>query len=187
MTLGGTLLKLLYMLPLKWYYSKPLMHVRGGLISDVGGGSGLLARLLIEERRARDVVVIDPFLGLLKRGRGVRGVHPVAGVAEKLPLRDGSLDGVVINDALHHFSEPDRALSEAFRVLKCGFPIYIFDFDLASLPVKLLRLLERIMGFPGNFMTLDTLISKLQFTRFKRIYDERGLLGSLAVKAEKIC
>lgn len=40
--------------------------------------------------------------------------------ADALPFPDGSFDGVVNNYGMPHFPEPDRAIAEAFRVLKPG-------------------------------------------------------------------
>lgn len=40
--------------------------------------------------------------------------------AEDLPFPDSAFDGVVINFGVHHFPFPQRALSEAYRVLRAG-------------------------------------------------------------------
>ena len=40
--------------------------------------------------------------------------------AEELPFADGSFDVVLINFGVLHFPDPDKALAEAYRVLKLG-------------------------------------------------------------------
>jgi SAM-dependent methyltransferase len=42
------------------------------------------------------------------------------GDAQNLPFADLSFDRVLANFALLHLSDPERAMAEAFRVLKCG-------------------------------------------------------------------
>ena len=42
------------------------------------------------------------------------------GDAQNLPFADGSFDRVVANFALLHLADPERAMSEAYRVLKAG-------------------------------------------------------------------
>ena len=42
------------------------------------------------------------------------------GDAENLPFGDGSFDGVICNFGFLHFADPDKAIAEAFRVLRPG-------------------------------------------------------------------
>ena len=64
--------------------------------------------------------------------RGQANPHPrvqwLEGTAERLPLRDGSVDGVVSTLAIHHFSDLKRSLHEMDRVAGTG-PIILFTFD----------------------------------------------------------
>jgi SAM-dependent methyltransferase len=43
-----------------------------------------------------------------------------SGDAEHLPFADAEFDGAVTRAALHHFADPQRAISEMFRVLRPG-------------------------------------------------------------------
>lgn len=82
-----------------------------GVVLDVGCGDGYYARLL--EARGAEVVCLDPLAERLK----VRGVsHVVAGVAEHLPFRSGSVDYSLAMFSLRDFMDKARGLHELKRV-----------------------------------------------------------------------
>lgn len=90
----------------------------GRVVADVAAGTGKLTRLLRPSGAA--VVAVEPVLemaGVLRRA--VAGVPVARGLAERLPLRDGSVDAVLVAEAFHWFSV-DGALAEFRRVLRPG-------------------------------------------------------------------
>ena len=50
--------------------------------------------------------------------RQVTNVEWKKGDLSRLPLRDASLDVALLSQALHHASDPERAIAEAVRVLR---------------------------------------------------------------------
>jgi SAM-dependent methyltransferase len=88
--------------PLLDQYPRP--HV------EIGVGTGRLAQALAVDYG------VDPSVGALARA-GRRGVVPIAGVAEELPLRSGAVGGVLIAFTLCFVQSPLRSLIEARRVL----------------------------------------------------------------------
>ncbi|GAB4290686.1 MAG: hypothetical protein Kow0090_03840 [Myxococcota bacterium] len=81
----------------------------------LGGGSiGEGISLLIDESR---IELIESDIALSERNSLVCDAH-------RVPFRDGSLDGVVIQAVLEHLIEPRRAVSEIYRVLKSGGLVY---------------------------------------------------------------
>jgi ubiquinone/menaquinone biosynthesis C-methylase UbiE len=93
-------------------------------VLEVGCGTGHWVSLLSE--RGHGVVGIDRSTGMLERARqkvGRAGI--LLATAEAVPLRDGSVERVLIVNALHHFTEPARAIREARRVLAPGGKILI--------------------------------------------------------------
>jgi ubiquinone/menaquinone biosynthesis C-methylase UbiE len=59
--------------------------------------------------------------------RGVANVDWVLGDAEELPFPDASFEIWIARAAPHHFHHLDRALAEAFRVLKPGGKAVVID------------------------------------------------------------
>jgi len=56
-------------------------------------------------------------------------IAPTAGVgvvgdAHRLPFRDGSVDGLLIQGVLEHVLDPEQIVGEIFRVLKPGAPVF---------------------------------------------------------------
>lgn len=118
-------------------------------VVEVGGGTGRAAREV-------DATVLDPARGMLERAR-VRGLETVQGSATDLPHPDGSLDAVLIVDALHHFPDHDRCLSEAERVLAPGGVLVVREFDASTTRGRLLELGERLVGFDSRFYSAEEL------------------------------
>jgi SAM-dependent methyltransferase len=87
-------------------------------VLDLGAGTGKLTRVLAE--RYRDVTAVEPLANMRAMlERVVPGVTALAGSAERIPLDDGSVDGVFAAQAFHWFDKP-VALPEIARVLRPG-------------------------------------------------------------------
>jgi SAM-dependent methyltransferase len=87
-------------------------------VLDLGAGTGKLTRVLAE--RYRDVTAVEPLANMRAMlERVVPGVTALAGSAERIPLDDGSVDGVFAAQAFHWFDKP-VALPEIVRVLRPG-------------------------------------------------------------------
>jgi SAM-dependent methyltransferase len=82
-------------------------------VVDLAAGTGKLTRLLPGR-----VLGVEPIQGMRSQFvAALPGAPLVAGVAEAIPLRDGSVDAVTVAQAFHWF-ETDRALGEIRRVLR---------------------------------------------------------------------
>lgn len=87
-------------------------------VLDLGAGTGKLTGVLL--RHVTDVVAVEPDAAMLDQLRHrVPGVRAMAGSAEGIPLPDGSVDAILIGQALHWF-DLDRAIPEMTRVLTPG-------------------------------------------------------------------
>ena len=95
-------------------------------IADLGCGSGVFAELL--RREGYVVVGFDISARLVALGRTkYPGLDLIEGDAEKLPLENESLDGVLLSGLLHHFPDATRLIREVHRVLKTGGRFVGFD------------------------------------------------------------
>lgn len=100
-------------------------------IADLGAGEGLVSQLLAQ--RAQQVWCIDNSPRMVEVGTELAAKNNLANLAyklgdiEKVPLADHSVDLAILSQALHHAQHPQRAVDEAFRILKPGGQILILD------------------------------------------------------------
>lgn len=90
----------------------------GSRVADVGAGTGL-GTALLHARGAR-VAAVEPGDGMAAQfRRTLPGVPLVRGDGDHLPLRSGSCDLVTYAQAWH-WTDPERSVPEARRVLRPG-------------------------------------------------------------------
>jgi SAM-dependent methyltransferase len=90
----------------------------GSRVVEVGAGTGLFTRLLLDTGAA--VVATDPVPEMLAHlASTLPGAGTAVATAEALPIADGSVDAVICATAFHWFATP-QALAEFRRVLKPG-------------------------------------------------------------------
>ena len=149
-----------------------LPNLRGKII-DVGAGTGLLARLLVEKFPTIDITAIDlapGMVALAQKNRPHKKIHYLVADGENLPFNDKTFDYVVSN-ASYQWMEPALAFSEAARVLKPGGQFYFTTFG----PKTLIEL--KTAGWPVNqFCSQAELKTELK-KHFKQVQ-----LGSIAIK-----
>jgi ArsR family transcriptional regulator len=100
-------------------------------IADLGAGEGTFSQLLA--RRAKRVIAIDnsekmvEYGADLARKHGVENLDYRQGDLEAVPIEDGSVDLAFFSQSLHHAQHPERAVAEAWRILKPGGRIVVLD------------------------------------------------------------
>lgn len=87
-----------------------------GVGAEVGAGTCVFPPLL---SRGREIVCLEPSLGMLGLGRG-RCLHPVAGTAEEPPVRPSSLDFAYMVTVLEFLEDPLKAVQAVRGLLKRG-------------------------------------------------------------------
>jgi ArsR family transcriptional regulator len=100
-------------------------------IADLGAGEGAFSLLLAQ--RASKVIAVDTSEKMLDVGReqalrvGVANIEFRLGDMEEVPIEDASVDLVFFSQSLHHALHPDRAVQEAWRILRPGGRVVILD------------------------------------------------------------
>jgi demethylmenaquinone methyltransferase/2-methoxy-6-polyprenyl-1,4-benzoquinol methylase len=112
-------------------------------VLDVAGGTGDIAFRIIERSNgAARATVCDINSSMLEVGRQravKRGfdeeVEFVEGNAEELPFESGRFDAYTIAFGIRNVPRIDKALTEAFRVLRPGGRLLVLEFSAVDLPV----------------------------------------------------
>jgi SAM-dependent methyltransferase len=96
-------------------------------VLDLGAGTGQFAAA-IAGWFGVGVIAVEPSEGM--RGQAVRAnahprVHWVAGVGERLPLRNGTCAMAWVSTVVHHLDDLDAAAAELGRVLRPGAPVLV--------------------------------------------------------------
>jgi ubiquinone/menaquinone biosynthesis C-methylase UbiE len=118
----------------RYMATSPVRVAPGGLVLDVGCGAGHDLELLRES--GFHPVGLDPSAVMLaESGRRLPGIPLVRGAGERLPFRDGSLDGCRLERVLIHVADPAMVLAEVARVVRRGGFVAVFEPDWTSLTI----------------------------------------------------
>lgn len=100
-------------------------------VADLGAGEGLLSELLA--RRCKKVIAVDnsekivAFGAAKSKKNGLKNLEFRLGDLQNPPVEPGSVDLVILSQALHHAGDPAAALVSAGRLLKPSGQILILD------------------------------------------------------------
>jgi ubiquinone/menaquinone biosynthesis C-methylase UbiE/DNA-binding transcriptional ArsR family regulator len=101
------------------------------VVADLGAGEGLLAELLA--RRCKKVIAVDNSEKIVEFGAAkakknhLKNLEFRQGDLQNPPIEAGSVDLVILSQALHHAENPAAALKSAHKILKPGGQILILD------------------------------------------------------------
>ncbi|MFD5718660.1 class I SAM-dependent methyltransferase [Streptomyces sp. NPDC127036] len=126
----------------------------GAKVADVGAGTGISTVLLHD--RGADVLAVEPGPGMAAE---FRRVHPrlpiVRGSGDALPLADASVDFLTYAQSWH-WTDPDRSVPEALRVLRPGGALALW-WNTEALDVPWIEAAARRME---RFFGIDPVVEK---------------------------
>ena len=139
------------------------------VIADLGAGEGASALLLAQQ--AKKVIAVDTSAKMIEVGReqalrhGIANVEYRLGDMEDVPIDDGAVDLVFFSQSLHHALHPDRAVSEAHRILAPGGRIVILDLVKHRFEEARELYADEWLGFSET--ELEAMLEKAGFTQIQ--------------------
>ena len=101
---------------------------------DVACGTGDIAKLFVKHvNKLSRITCVDPNKGMISKGKEklskFKNINWIISPAEKIPLSDNLFDFYTISFGLRNTVNIDKALSEAYRVLKPGGRFLCLEFS----------------------------------------------------------
>jgi ubiquinone/menaquinone biosynthesis C-methylase UbiE/DNA-binding HxlR family transcriptional regulator len=139
------------------------------IIADLGAGEGAFSLLLAQ--RAKKVIAVDASAKMVEVARdqairyGAANIDCRVGDMEELPIDSASVDLVFFSQSLHHALHPDRAVSEAARILVPGGRVVILDLAKHRFEEARDLYADEWLGFSES--ELETMLDKSGFTEIQ--------------------
>jgi len=142
----------------------------GETILDLGSGGGIdvlmASRFVGDTGKVYGLDMTDEMLRLAndnKAKMGVTNVEFIKGYIENIPLQDESVDAVISNCVINLSEDKEKALSEAYRVIKQGGRLRIADVvNLKEVNPEFRKNLEMWSSCLAGTITIDEYESILQ-------------------------
>ena len=131
---------------------------KGKKLIDVACGTGDLGKLYLASVGANQkILCVDPNKGMIKKGQSklkkYKNIKWIIASAENLPIQDNSCDYYTISFGLRNTKNLNKALSEAYRILKPGGRYLCLEFS------KIEN--SNLNSFYKNYSKLIPLIGKI--------------------------
>jgi arsenite methyltransferase len=149
----------------------------GETVLDLGSGGGidvlLSSRYVGSEGKIYGLDMTDEMVELANKNKarmGVENVEFIKGYIEDIPLQDNTIDAVISNCVINLSDDKEKALSEAYRVVKAGGRLAISDIIvLKDVPSEIKKAAEMWVGCIAGALSTDEYRTILEKVGFKDI------------------
>ena len=160
--------------------ANPLLFAKlkeGETVLDLGSGGGIdvlaASKYVGKTGMVYGLDMTDEMLELANKNKaemGVTNVDFLKGFIENIPLKDQSIDVIMSNCVINLSEDKEKALAEAYRVLKDGGRIAVADMvSLKSIPTELKKQAEMWCGCLAGTLEIEEYRRVLENAGFKNI------------------
>jgi ubiquinone/menaquinone biosynthesis C-methylase UbiE len=149
-------------------HKKALPHIRGPRVLEVSFGMGYLLSHYAGKYETTGLDYNPKYIELARRRLDAANVKAelVEGDAHALPFADGSFETLINTDAFTLYADPQKAMSEFYRVLAPGGRLILMEYDYPKDPTvmgKLVMFWARSV-LKMRYIDFRALLSSVGFT-----------------------